>query len=95
MVELKIMANKKHNLLDSIVNYTSDKEKLQSLGNRADHAINSVINLLDSIEEEFDQEEAGDLMRRLFLSIKNRDYRKFKKGLENLALSGKRKNKGD
>ncbi|AQW88815.1 hypothetical protein pEaSNUABM50_00286 [Erwinia phage pEa_SNUABM_50] len=89
------MANKKHNLLDSIVNYTSDKEKLQSLGNRADHAINAVINLLDSIEEDFDQEEADDLRRRLFLSIKNRDYRKFEKGLENLALSDKRKNKGD
>ncbi|SOK58562.1 hypothetical protein [Yersinia phage fHe-Yen9-04] len=89
------MANKKHNLLDSIVNYTSDKEKLQSLGNRADHAINSVINLLDSIDEDFDQEHADDLTRRLFLSIKNRDYRKFEKGLENLALSDKRKNKGD
>ncbi|AFC21737.1 virion structural protein [Cronobacter phage vB_CsaM_GAP32] len=89
------MSNKKHNLLDSIVNYTSDKEKLQSLGNRADHAINSIINLLDSIEEEFEGEEAEDLKRRLFLSIKNRDYRKFEKGLENLANSEKRKNKGE
>ncbi|EBS4516389.1 hypothetical protein DQT32_03030 [Salmonella enterica subsp. enterica serovar Braenderup] len=89
------MANKKHNLLDSIVNYPSDKEKLQSLGNRADHAINSIINLLDSIEEEFDTEDAEDLTRRLFLSIKNRDYRKFEKGLENLALNEKKKSKGD
>ncbi|AMM43856.1 virion structural protein [Pectobacterium phage vB_PcaM_CBB] len=88
------MSNKKHNLLDSIVNYTSDKEKLQSLGNRADHAINSIINLLDSIDEEFEGEEAEDLKRRLFLSIKNRDYRKFEKGLENLAQNEKRKNKG-
>lgn len=87
------MSNKKHNLLDSIVNYTSDKEKLQSLGNRADHAINSIINLLDSIDEEFEGEEAEDLKRRLFLSIKNRDYRKFEKGLENLAQNEKRKNK--
>ena len=88
------MSNKKHNLLDSIVNYTSDKEKLQSLGNRADHAINSIINLLDSIDEDFEQEEAEDLTRRLFLSIKNRDYRKFEKGLENIAQNDKRKNKG-
>lgn len=88
------MSNKKHNLLDSIVNYTSDKEKLQSLGNRADHAINSVINLLDSIDEDFEGEEAEDLKRRLFLSIKNRDYRKFEKGLENLAQNDKRKSKG-
>lgn len=87
------MSTNKHNLLDSIMNYTSDKDKLQSLGNRADHAINSIINLLDSIEEEFDEEEAEDLTRRLYLSIKNRDYRKFEKGLENIALSEKRKNK--
>jgi len=89
------MSTNKHNLLDSIMNYTSDKDKLQSLGNRADHAINSIINLLDSIEEEFDEEEAEDLTRRLYLSIKNRDYRKFEKGLENIALSEKRKNKGN
>ncbi|UYE98717.1 hypothetical protein XbC2_288 [Xanthomonas phage XbC2] len=89
------MSSKKHNLLDSIVNYTSDKEKLQSLGNRADHAINSIINLLDSIDEDFDEETANDLTRRLFLSIKNRDYRKFEKGLENLTLDEKRKNKGE
>lgn len=81
--------------MDSIVNYTSDKEKLQSLGNRADHAINSIINLLDSIDEDFDEETANDLTRRLFLSIKNRDYRKFEKGLENLTLDEKRKNKGE
>lgn len=85
------MANKKHNLLDSIVNYTSDRDKLQSLGNRADHAINSIINLLDSIDADFDEEIADDLTRRLFLSIKNRDYRKFEKGLENLAQNENRK----
>ena len=89
------MSTKKHNLLDSIVNYPSEKDKLQSLGNRADHAINSIINLLDSIQEDFDEEVADDLTRRLFLSIKNRDYRKFEKGLENISLSEKRKDKGE
>jgi hypothetical protein len=89
------MSKNKHNFLDSIMNYTNDKDKLQSIGNRADHAINSIINLLDSIEEEFDEEDAEDLTRRLYLSIKNRDYRKFEKGLENIALTDKRKNKGN
>lgn len=89
------MANPKKNLLDSIVNYTSEKETLQNFGNRADHAINSIINLLESIEEIFEEEEADDLRRRLFLSIKNRDYRKFEKGLENISLSNKRNLKGN
>ena len=84
------MSDKNHNLLDSIVNYVSDTDKLQSIGNRADHAINSIINLMECIEDEFDSETADDLKRRLFLSIKNKDYRKFEKGLENLALQEKR-----
>lgn len=98
MVESKeiMMANEssKNNLLDSIVNYTPEKNTLQSFGNRADHAINSVIHLLESIENEFNNADAEDLKKRLFLSIKNRDYKKFQKGLENIALDEKR-NKGN
>lgn len=86
-------SNKK-NLLDSIVDYTPEKDTLQSFGNRADHAINSVIHLLESIEDEFNLTDAEDLKKRLFLSIKNRDYKKFQKGLENIALDEKR-NKGN
>jgi hypothetical protein len=85
----------KHNLLDSIMNYTPVKEDLQSFSNRADHAINSIINLLESIETDFGMEDAEDLKKRLFLSIKNRDYRKFQKGLENIALDEKRNSKGN
>lgn len=82
------MSTSKRNnkLLDSIVNYTPERDKLQSFGNRADHTINAVINLLESIDEEFSEADADDLKKRLFLSIKNRDYRKFQRGLENIAL---------
>lgn len=86
------MSGKNNNLLDSIVNYSPERDKLQSFGNRADHAINSVINLLESIDEEFNSYDAEDLKKRLYLSIKNRDYRKFQRGLENIALD-ERKNK--
>lgn len=85
----------KQNLLDSIINYTPAKEDLQNFGNRADHAINSIINLLESIDTNFSTEDAEDLKKRLFLSIKNRDYRKFQRGLENIALDERRNLKGD
>lgn len=85
----------KNNLLDSIINYTPVKEDLQSFGNRADHAINSIINLLESIDNDFSTTDAEDLKKRLFLSIKNRDYRKFQKGLENIALDEKRNQRGE
>lgn len=84
------MSSDKKNLLDSIVNYTPEKEELQSFGNRADHAINSVINLLEYIDTEFNSTDADDLKKRLYLSIKNRDYKKFQRGLENIALDEKR-----
>lgn len=84
------MSSDKKNLLDSIVNYTTEKDALQSFSNRADHAINSVINLLEYIDSEFNSTDAEDLKKRLYLSIKNRDYKKFQRGLENIALDEKR-----
>ncbi|WEM33351.1 hypothetical protein EJP02_290 [Escherichia phage EJP2] len=85
----------KHNLLDSIINYAPVKEDLYTFSNRADHAINAVINLMESIESDFSPDEAEDLKKRLFLSIKNRDYRKFQRGLENIALNEKRNSRGE
>lgn len=78
-------ANNNKNLLDSIFEHTAEKKSIQNFSNRADHAINSVINLLEYIETEFGTDDAEDLKKRLFLSIKNRDYNKFQKGLENLS----------
>lgn len=85
----------KHNLLDSIINYAPVKEDLYTFSNRADHAINAVINLMESIESDFSPDEAEDLKKRLFLSIKKRDYRKFQRGLENIALNEKRNSRGE
>ncbi|AZU98262.1 hypothetical protein SEPL_109 [Salmonella phage SE_PL] len=88
------MSSDKKTLLDSIFNYTPEKSKLQNFSTKADHAINSVINLLEYIDTEFGQDDADDLKKRLFLSIKNRDYKKFQRGLDNIALDEKRQSKG-
>lgn len=80
------MDAKNQNLLDSIFEHTAEKKSIQHFSNRADHAINSIINLLEDIEIEFSTEDAEDLKKRLFLSIKNRDYNKFQRGLENISI---------
>lgn len=81
------MSHQKYDLLDSIIQYMPPAENnLQELNQRADHAIHSVINIIESIEDEFDPEIADDLVRRIFLSIKNRDTKKFEKGMENISL---------
>lgn len=78
--------HKKYDLLDSIIQYTPPVDNnLQELNQRADHAIHSVINIIESIESDFDPEIADDLVRRIFLSIKNRDTKKFEKGMENIS----------
>lgn len=88
------MSSDKKTLLDSIFNYTPEKSKLQDFSTKADNAINSVIYLLEYIDTEFNQDDAEDLKKRLFLSIKNRDYKKFQRGLDNIALDEKRQFKG-
>ena len=75
------MQGKSNDLLSSIMNYTSERDKLQDLETRANHSINSLIHLMESIDSEFDTETANDLKKRIFLCIKNKDYKKFERGL--------------
>jgi len=54
---------------------------------RATHVINSAINLLSSIRENFDPETAYELERRLINSIKASDPNKFTRGIRKLRDS--------
>ena len=51
---------------------------------RATHVINSAINLLALIKENFDPEEAYELERRLINSIKGGDSSKFTRSIRRL-----------
>ena len=54
---------------------------------RATHVINSAINLLALIKENFDPEEAYELERRLLNSIKGGDASKFTRSIRRLRDS--------
>lgn len=69
------------NLLDSIMDYSPRTDKIQELESRANHGINSIIHLMDDIDTTFDVETANDLKKRIFLCIKNKDYKKFERAL--------------
>jgi hypothetical protein len=45
---------------------------------RADHVINSSINLIEEIEEKYGEEAAALLEKRLLSAIKNRNPQKFR-----------------
>lgn len=51
---------------------------------RATHVINSAINLLSLIKENFNQEQAYELERRLINSIKTGDANKFTRSIRRL-----------
>lgn len=55
---------------------------------RANHIINSAINLIQMINESYSQEEAAELERRLLNSIRGRDPNKFARGLRRIKDEG-------
>jgi hypothetical protein len=54
---------------------------------RASNIIQSAINLLDTIKEEYDIETAAELERRFINSIKSSDPSKFKRGIQRIQES--------
>ena len=54
-----------------------DKNKNAIIESRAIHIIDSAINLVNSIYENYDHETASELERRLLNSIRGQDNKKF------------------
>jgi hypothetical protein len=54
---------------------------------RGSNIIQSAINLLDMIRENYDVETASELERRFLSSIKNNDITKFKRGIKRIQES--------
>lgn len=62
---------------------------------RATNIINSAINLLESIHQNYTPEEADELERRFINAIKGQDTAKFTRGIRKIAESRKQKRKLD
>jgi len=60
-----------------------DKEAI--IESRANHIINSAINLVNLIRETYDPETAGELERRLLNSIRGQDSAKFMRGIRKVG----------
>lgn len=74
-------------------------EELNSLGasrnsellieNRGQNIIESAVNLLTLIKQQFNEEEAGELERRFLNAIRTGDARKFSRGIRKIQESRK------
>lgn len=78
------MQKRTKSLLEELNDYAIKKDKESILESRAIHIIDSAINLLNSIRENFDSESAYELERRFINSIKGADSAKFVRGIRKL-----------
>lgn len=64
-------------ILEEISSYVPQKSKEELIEARAQHIIVSAINLLESIDENFNAEEAEALKKRFVSSIRGADPNRF------------------
>ena len=78
------MQRKTRSILEELNAISAKKDSEAVIESRATHVIDSAINLLQLIRENFDQESAYELERRLINSIKSADPAKFTRGIRKL-----------
>lgn len=78
------MKKQTKSLLEEINSISPKKNKLDLLESRGTNTIVSIINLIEMVESYYDPETASDIVKRIHLSIKNRDTDRFQRGLKKL-----------
>ena len=85
------MRKRTRSILEELISFrqTTDNDALvQTTGN---NLIESSINLLNRIAEQYDAETASDLERRFINSIRSGDPRKFKRGVDKIVETRNKK----
>tara|TARA_Y100000389_G_C17302542_1_gene433703 strand:+ start:200 stop:436 length:237 start_codon:yes stop_codon:yes gene_type:complete len=78
------MKRKTRSILEEINSMSPKRDRRQLVEANAEQVIATAINLIELINETFDDETAADLNKRLINSIRTKDPRKFKRGVSKL-----------
>lgn len=78
------MQKKTRSILTELDELLINRDKENLLESRAHNIINSAINLINTIREQYDADQAGDLERRLLNAIRGQDPTKFSRGIRKL-----------
>lgn len=78
------MQKKTRSLLEELNDFAAKKDRETVLESRATHIIDSAINLLNSIRENFEPDVAYELERRFINSIRGSDPAKFVRSIRKL-----------
>lgn len=78
------MLKKTRSILDELDSLKLNKDKHNLVESKASHVIQSAINLINFIKENYDSSQSEELERRLVNSIRNQDPTKFTRGLKRI-----------
>jgi len=81
------MRKQTRSILQELNSFAAKKDVELVVESRALHIINGAINILELIRENFDEETALDLERRLLNSIRGADPDKFRRGIRRIQES--------
>ena len=86
------MDKKFRSIVDELSDYRPVKDKELFIEGRGLQVIASALNLINLIEETYDEEYASDLTKRLVRSILSKDQEKFTRRVRQIRESRKGKN---
>ena len=85
------MQKQTRSILDELASMPSVKNPANLVESRAEHIIQSAVNLINFIRENYGNDQALDLERRLINSIKSQDPNKFIRGVRRHETSNENK----
>ena len=81
---MKTVQKRTRSILTELDELLTHKDKDNLLESRANNIINGAINLIKYIRENYDNEQALELERRLLNAIKGQDPAKFTRGIRKI-----------
>jgi len=85
------MRRKTRSLLEELNDFAVTKRAENVVESRANHVIESAINIVEMIRTNFEGETAQDLEKRFYNSIKSGDPTKFMRGIKKIKSNDKSK----
>jgi hypothetical protein len=81
----QILQKRTRSILEELSGMSVQRDRSSLIESRANNVISSAINLLNYIRENYDEEQALELERRLLNSIRTQDPQKFTRGVRRLG----------
>lgn len=74
-------------IFEELNNYVPNRNKMEIIESRANHLITSIINLIDIVNENYSQEEAELIEKKILNSIRSKDASKLERAFHRVKES--------